>query len=409
PSPRIPKVKASAVGVPELKANNEVLALERETPSSRIPKVKAPVVGVPEVKANNEVLALERETPSPRIPKVKASAVGEAEVKANKPKLDNTNNTNLKHGSTNRFMFEYLDLLTDSIASRLSYLSKTIIQGFAAGEEGEVERRVWFKGLFNSTKHKDLPVNDSIFDTKHKGFTLGLDAEVKDNFILGGSYSYIASEASLRLATDKTLQESRIHTFGLYNQYLVNEKFTINSYLSYGKAFIKYDDQSENRSKTKGNIVRLKVEGLRHTKIGGGISLIPKLGLSADYIWINAFEDRSSSVKQRIAKRRSNKHVINLGLKLEKLIEFNDFAITPSVHFNIDHAMRKRNSKINFIKENLSTTSAEPMSPIRNICNVGAALNIQRKKRISFDIGYDHSCSRGFKSHTAYVSCKLEI
>ncbi|MDF2965595.1 MAG: hypothetical protein K0Q51_983, partial [Rickettsiaceae bacterium] len=52
--------KISFESMSEVKANNEVLALERETPSPRIPKVKASAVGEAEVKANNEVLALER-------------------------------------------------------------------------------------------------------------------------------------------------------------------------------------------------------------------------------------------------------------------------------------------------------------------------------------------------------------
>lgn len=159
--------------------------------------------------------------------------------------------------------FDYLNLISNALSIRNHILTHNFMVNVVAAGDNDycIEKGGWIQFIKSITKQEQKG-NILAFKNNQQGFIVGFDIQPFDKLIIGIAYALASSHTKLQtIFNDK--QNTILHVAAIYTQYTLSPNIYLNSYLKYGKAFIKNKGKRNSiaiNSKTKGYVTRVKLE-----------------------------------------------------------------------------------------------------------------------------------------------------
>jgi outer membrane autotransporter protein len=344
------------------------------------------------------------------IPSIRFSNTKKTEVLKDLSQLENLDRDRplVKNVFTYRMLRDHLDLISPTLAFRLdSLFQPQSFVGVASGENG-VQNGLWFR-IFKSYGKQKAKNNSRAFKNSQIGFVTGIDIELKENtLVVGAAYTNSHSETKFkqRLQNDDR-QDMDLHTASIYGEYALTPRSFVNSYLTYGRAFI--NTTGNICGKATGNIFRARV-GMLHRNNYKTIMLIPRVGVTFDNSRIGKIKV-ATNVNDNIHAINSQKIYANLGISLKKLIQLKSFNTVPEIHFNIHRILssNKNAAVVNVIEGDIQSLVIRTTRQAKTTYNIGSSISFSRVKWLEFNIGYNYNFRTGFDNHSGFGSLVVKF
>ncbi|WP_425361939.1 autotransporter domain-containing protein [Candidatus Tisiphia endosymbiont of Mystacides longicornis] len=184
--------------------------------------------------------------------------------------------------------FDYLDTISNALTNH-TLTDNSTVNVVASGDNDYIKKGGWIQFISSITKQQQQG-NILAFKNNQQGFILGFDARPLDSFIIGIAYALANSYTRLQtIFNDK--QNTILHVAAIYTQHTLSPNIYLNSYLKYGKAFIKNKGERNNiaiNSKTNGYVTRAKLETYYKMDLDKFL-FKPIVGITFDHFLINNF------------------------------------------------------------------------------------------------------------------------
>ena len=312
--------------------------------------------------------------------------------------------------------FEYLNLVSSSLSSRLGGVRSQSVAAISSGDEGYIRRGVWIEGVWSATKQKQYK-NLLPFKNNQQGGVVGFDTELSDRLVIGAAYTLGLSKTKFNGSANNR-QRAILHIGALYGEYTFPSNITINSYLEYGRAFIKNKSELGVMSingKSKGDIMRAKLEGYYQFN-AGELIVKPIAGIRYDYYMMKSYTQQSSVVSINVPKTQGKRVEVEAGVALGKDIMLKKVTIKPEIYVGMERAIMSSNSsRIISINNAATQTQIMGITPQKvsgvydTIYTIGGSVKIQSRSRFEIGAGYDYSFKKKFANHAVYLSNKISF
>ncbi|WP_256621486.1 autotransporter outer membrane beta-barrel domain-containing protein [Rickettsia sp. TH2014] len=280
---------------------------------------------------------------------------------------------------------------------------------------------IWSSGTLGSNKQKSKADLNG-YSTKIAGGTIGLELNLENDLLVGGSFSKCTSRvkyqdqggsSDLRSSTASTSTKYDTHIFSLYGSRPVSRDISMSVIGSAGYS-----------KGTKASSKLLSLEPHLHYRIElpRAVTLIPHIGLRYEY-------EKASRHKEQIASNLSIEHskksyqafngeigsrVIFAPIKLNGSTS-RAISITPTAHFSVERRIGSRGKSHPFTltyyesKQTIGTgTISTNAQNERTSLNAGVGL-IASRKNIKLELLYDHTRQKRFKSHQGVLKLKVSL
>ncbi|WP_425362901.1 autotransporter domain-containing protein [Candidatus Tisiphia endosymbiont of Hybos culiciformis] len=310
--------------------------------------------------------------------------------------------------------FDYLDMISNALTIRNHILTDNSTANVVAAGDNDyiIKKGGWIQFIRSITKQQQQG-NILAFKNNQQGVILGFDAQPLDKLIIGIAYALASSHTKLQtIFNDK--QNTILHVAAIYTQYTLSPNIYLNSYLKYGKAFIKNKGERNNiaiDSKTEGYITRAKLETYYKMDLDKFL-FKPIVGIIFDRFLINNFTEYRKEFNINVPTKKGERILLETGISLSRNILVKDISIIPEVHIKLDNTVLLNNSTgtITFTNTLHQTPIVVPTikpvgSSAKNVkYTLGGYVNVQSVLPFKLGAGYDYSFKRNFNTHSFYLN-----
>lgn len=209
-------------------------------------------------------------------------------------------------------------------------------------------------------------------------------------------------------------QNTILHVAAIYTQYTLSPNIYLNSYIKYGKAFIKNKGERNNiaiNSKTKGYVTRAKLETYYKMDLDKFL-FKPIVGIIFDRFLINNFTEYMKDFNINVPTKKGKRILLETGISLSKNILVKNISIIPEVHIKLDNTVLLNNSTGIVTVTNTANQNQTVIPIIKSVgsssknvkCTLGGYVNVQSVSPFKLGAGYDYSFKKNLTSHSFYVN-----
>ncbi|HJK86801.1 MAG TPA: autotransporter outer membrane beta-barrel domain-containing protein [Candidatus Megaira endosymbiont of Nemacystus decipiens] len=307
--------------------------------------------------------------------------------------------------------------VTTSLSTRLN--SQLVNNaGVVASGDHEALYGLWAVPFASTTKQKE-DGSFSGYKAETYGGTVGADAKVNEDLVLGAAFTAANSEVKYR--DFKRGDKSDIDTlaFSLYGKQQLNNKWFMNSFVTFANNDV---DVRENRvtGPTTYETVRGKYDSMMfmaeamfgyNTQMHG-MSLTPMMGVRYTRINDSGYTETGavSTANLTVHNKAFNRLEAVLGAQVNGgSYYFNNCMVMPEMHASVSHDIidRSRNSFFNIDGVNGSLNSRNS-DLNRTVFNVGFSLNSENGM-MEYGIGYDANLAKKNVAHQGTLKLRINF
>ncbi|MDN3030603.1 MAG: autotransporter domain-containing protein [Candidatus Tisiphia sp.] len=307
--------------------------------------------------------------------------------------------------------FEYLDTISNALTNH-TLTDNSKVNVVASGDNDYIKKGGWIQFISSITKQQQQG-NILAFKNNQQGFILGFDTRPLDSFIIGIAYALANSYTKLQtIFNDK--QNTILHVAAIYTQHTLSPNIYLNSYLKYGKAFIKNKGGRNNiaiNSKTNGYVTRAKLETYYKMDLDKFL-LKPIVGITFDHFLINNFTEYRKEFNINVPTKKGKRILLETGISLSKNILVENISIIPEIHVKLDNTLLLNNPTgiITFTNTSHQAPIVVPIikpvgSSAKNVkYTLGGYVNVQSVLPFKLGAGYDYSFKKDLITHSFYFN-----
>ncbi|WP_341749970.1 autotransporter outer membrane beta-barrel domain-containing protein [Candidatus Tisiphia endosymbiont of Sialis lutaria] len=307
--------------------------------------------------------------------------------------------------------FDYLDTISNALTNH-TLTDNSTVNVVASGDNDYIKKGGWIQFISSITKQQQQG-NILAFKNNQQGFILGFDARPLDSFIIGIAYALANSYTKLQtIFNDK--QNTILHVAAIYTQHTLSPNIYLNSYLKYGKAFIKNKGERNNiaiNSETNGYITRAKLETYYKMNLDKFL-FKPIVGIIFDHFLINNFTEYRKEFNINVPTKKGKRILLETGISLSKNILVENISIIPEIHVKLDNTLLLNNPTgiITFTNTSHQAPIVVPIikpvgSSAKNVkYTLGGYVNVQSVLPFKLGAGYDYSFKKDLITHSFYFN-----
>ncbi|WP_375330257.1 autotransporter domain-containing protein [Candidatus Tisiphia endosymbiont of Nemotelus uliginosus] len=307
--------------------------------------------------------------------------------------------------------FDYLDTISNALTNH-TLTDNSTVNVVASGDNDYIKKGGWIQFISSITKQQQQG-NILAFKNNQQGFILGFDARPLDSFIIGIAYALANSYTRLQtIFNDK--QNTILHVAAIYTQHTLSPNIYLNSYLKYGKAFIKNKGERNNiaiNSKTNGYVTRAKLETYYKMDLDKFL-FKPIVGITFDHFLINNFTEYRKEFNINVPTKKGKRILLETGISLSKNILVENISIIPEIHVKLDNTLLLNNPTgiITFTNTSHQAPIVVPIikpvgSSAKNVkYTLGGYVNVQSVLPFKLGAGYDYSFKKDLITHSFYFN-----
>ncbi|UCM85626.1 MAG: autotransporter domain-containing protein [Rickettsia endosymbiont of Culicoides impunctatus] len=307
--------------------------------------------------------------------------------------------------------FDYLDTISNALTNH-TLTDNSTVNVVASGDNDYIKKGGWIQFISSITKQQQQG-NILDFKNNQQGFILGFDARPLDSFIIGIAYALANSYTKLQtIFNDK--QNTILHVAAIYTQHTLSPNIYLNSYLKYGKAFIKNKGERNNiaiNSETNGYVTRAKLETYYKMNLDKFL-FKPIVGIIFDHFLINNFTEYRKEFNINVPTKKGKRILLETGISLSKNILVENISIIPEIHVKLDNTLLLNNPTgiITFTNTSHQAPIVVPIikpvgSSAKNVkYTLGGYVNVQSVLPFKLGAGYDYSFKKDLITHSFYFN-----
>ncbi|HJD56587.1 MAG TPA: autotransporter domain-containing protein [Rickettsia endosymbiont of Sericostoma sp. HW-2014] len=307
--------------------------------------------------------------------------------------------------------FDYLDTISNALTNH-TLTDNSTVNVVASGDNDYIKKGGWIQFISSITKQQQQG-NILAFKNNQQGFILGFDTRPLDSFIIGIAYALANSYTKLQtIFNDK--QNTILHVAAIYTQHTLSPNIYLNSYLKYGKAFIKNKGERNNiaiNSKTNGYVTRAKLETYYKMDLDKFL-FKPIVGITFDHFLINNFTEYRKEFNINVPTKKGKRILLETGISLSKNILVENISIIPEIHVKLDNTLLLNNPTgvITFTNTSHQAPIGVPIikpvgSSAKNVkYTLGGYVNVQSVLPFKLGAGYDYSFKKDLITHSFYFN-----
>ncbi|WP_341748610.1 autotransporter domain-containing protein [Candidatus Tisiphia endosymbiont of Sialis lutaria] len=307
--------------------------------------------------------------------------------------------------------FDYLDTISNALTNH-TLTDNSTVNVVASGDNDYIKKGGWIQFISSITKQQQQG-NILAFKNNQQGFILGFDTRPLDSFIIGIAYALANSYTKLQtIFNDK--QNTILHVAAIYTQHTLSPNIYLNSYLKYGKAFIKNKGGRNNiaiNSKTNGYVTRAKLETYYKMDLDKFL-FKPIVGITFDHFLINNFTEYRKEFNINVPTKKGKRILLETGISLSKNILVENISIIPEIHVKLDNTLLLNNPTgvITFTNTSHQAPIVVPIikpvgSSAKNVkYTLGGYVNVQSVLPFKLGAGYDYSFKKDLITHSFYFN-----
>ncbi|OZG32357.1 autotransporter domain-containing protein [Rickettsia endosymbiont of Culicoides newsteadi] len=307
--------------------------------------------------------------------------------------------------------FDYLDTISNALTNH-TLTDNSTVNVVASGDNDYIKKGGWIQFISSITKQQQQG-NILAFKNNQQGFILGFDTRPLDSFIIGIAYALANSYTKLQtIFNDK--QNTILHVAAIYTQHTLSPNIYLNSYLKYGKAFIKNKGERNNiaiNSKTNGYVTRAKLETYYKMNLDKFL-FKPIVGITFDHFLINNFTEYRKEFNINVPTKKGKRILLETGISLSKNILVENISIIPEIHVKLDNTLLLNNPTgiITFTNTSHQAPIVVPIikpvgSSAKNVkYTLGGYVNVQSVLPFKLGAGYDYSFKKDLITHSFYFN-----
>jgi outer membrane lipase/esterase len=286
--------------------------------------------------------------------------------------------------------------------------------GGAAGTLAEQDE-IWFSGFASNATQK-LRAGDAGYKATTMGGAVGYDLNVNDDLILGAALTY--SDTGIDQADHKTGDkvEAQTYMLGFYGLYDLTEHIFIQGLLNIGRTTVATDS---NRVIYGRNYVAhgeydianygfAVVTGYNYAY--GHYLFTPTIGLQQNLFSEDGYtETGAGSQNLKVLVKNYNKFTGNIGLKVSTPVQIDQYRLTPSFNFALNHDFNNEGVKVKqmFVgTTNIITT--ESAKPATTSYTAGAGLSL-KVSNVDIDVNYNIEVKSKFVGHQGSFKLRINL
>ncbi|MCC8399056.1 MAG: autotransporter domain-containing protein [Rickettsia endosymbiont of Platyusa sonomae] len=307
--------------------------------------------------------------------------------------------------------FDYLDTISNALTNH-TLTDNSTVNVVASGDNDYIKKGGWIQFISSITKQQQQG-NILAFKNNQQGFILGFDTRPLDSFIIGIAYALANSYTKLQtIFNDK--QNTILHVAAIYTQHTLSPNIYLNSYLKYGKAFIKNKGERNNiaiNSETNGYVTRAKLETYYKMNLDKFL-FKPIVGIIFDHFLINNFTEYRKEFNINVPTKKGKRILLETGISLSKNILVENISIIPEIHVKLDNTLLLNNPTgiITFTNTSHQAPIVVPIikpvgSSAKNVkYTLGGYVNVQSVLPFKLGAGYDYSFKKDLITHSFYFN-----
>ena len=298
------------------------------------------------------------------------------------------------------------------IKSIMSRLASRSFAGIAAGDEEEttIEKGLWISGLYSSAKQGKIGKNAG-YTSQGNGFTIGFDAEVKEDIKIGFAYGKVMSKYKHK-AKNAGTSSVNADILSLYSQatfgnivadvILSTIRSTINNKHALGSGKLKNSGYGAQAS------VAYKA------KLSDRFTLVPNASVDYNQYSSKAYKETgANNYSVAIKAKTSSTLGVKAGVKLLMPIKKSLLTtITPYLSADVRHASKVKGDKVTRIDVKYFDSSLSETVRNKNKSeisyNVGGGV-IAQHNNIQLQANYDCTLKKKYQNHQGSVRLRIEF
>ncbi|MCQ2915081.1 MAG: autotransporter outer membrane beta-barrel domain-containing protein [Alphaproteobacteria bacterium] len=262
------------------------------------------------------------------------------------------------------------------------------LKGKNGGDNGN--NKVWGQLLYNHSKQSSSNDNPG-FKSDTKGFAVGADTEITDNFVLGVGYAYDVTD--IKSGNRDTDVDS--HTFFAYANYDIDEHLFVKGNAGY--SFAKYKEKvSYLGNKSKYDVNSILINSDVGYKFNNGLA--PLFGLRYAFVDKKTYTDEAN---QKVKTKDTNVVRAVAGVDWSQKLKTNCFKWTPSAGVGVSYDINNIKSSA-VVNVGSSSYSVEGKRLKRTSLEAHAGVSTSYKNW-DFSVNYELNAREKFQSHTGMV------
>ena len=304
------------------------------------------------------------------------------------------------------------EITATAMKSIMSRLASTSFAGIAAGDEEEatIEKGLWISGLYSSSKQGTIGKNSG-YTSQGQGFTIGFDAEVKEDIKIGVAYGKVISKYKHK-AKNAGTSNMNVDVVSLYSQATFGNILT-DVILSAMKSVVN-NKHALGSGKLKSSGYGSQASVGYKAKISDRLTLVPNASVRYNLYSSKAYKETgannySVAMKAKTASTLGVKAGVKLLMPIKKSLLT---TITPYLSADIGHASTIKGDKVTIIDIKYFDSSLS--ETIRNkkkseiSYNIGGGVTAQHNN-IQLQVNYDCTLKKKYQNHQGSIRLRLEF
>ena len=289
--------------------------------------------------------------------------------------------------------------------------------GVASGDSTfDIKKGVWVSGMFAKNTQKG-DENHSGYKAKITGGTVGVDAQITENSLIGAFYSHVNSSFKFKEAKGSKL-DAKSNIFGFYGNTSLTDNLSAQAIVSAG--FTKINGQKKLTKKTIKSKLKNKAYSanlsLTYNKaLGNNFAIMPVIGLNYSYFADGAYAETGDPLTQtKYGKKSSSNLKAILGAKLVMQKQVSDnLILMPSLKASIHQTLSENKSKVKIATVGSpdyleSDSVTEGKHSDRTTVHLGAGL-LAKVNNIDLSVDYTASLRRKYVGHQGTLKMRLNF
>lgn len=291
----------------------------------------------------------------------------------------------------------------------------TKAQGVAAGNDlNETKRGVWISPFINQA-HQKAKGEQPGYKSKAYGGSIGFDANINDNMILGIAGTYLNTKIDYR--DFKTGDQTKMDTYmgSIYGLHNLPKNWFIQGVLSFAANTVKnkkprdlIDITQNATSKYSSNTYG--AEGMigYDYRSCETLNIIPLTGIRYGRFDGERYREKGAADLNLVVNKKTVDKIEGIfGLKVATFRDVKQYIVIPEIHgfvnYNLRHKAPKADTKLGGI-----VVSSPLPKPDRTLYNLGANL-IAKRDMMEYEVGYDSFMSKKYIAHQGTLKVKLNF
>ncbi|MFD1009208.1 autotransporter family protein [Oceanisphaera ostreae] len=284
-------------------------------------------------------------------------------------------------------------------SSQISVRARGLASGDTLDNSG-----LWMQGLVSKGQQDNRDGN--AYDVNSHGFVLGADTELNNGLVVGGAYSFIASES-------KTANSNTDSDYHMATAYAAQSMGQI---LLDGQVYYAWGDNDGSRnigttSSYDSSLYGARVGAGYQFDIAPGTRLVPTLSVDASRLSVDGYTE-TGLAGLKVDSQNFNRFEMGLSTELSKDYQLSRAMVTPSVNLGVFHDFEAeaQNSTVAFAAAPSETFNVSGTKPEKNRYVAGVGLDIMSGENLTVSAEYNYNWNGdGFDANSGALKFRWDF